>query len=75
MFDQTDAIRVIEDALDHEPFCAICGRPTMVRDVDDVLYLSCPAAKRSGGLLARLSATLLAHTDRRILDLRRSAAA
>ncbi len=75
MFERNDAIRIIEDALDQEPFCTTCDRPTTIRDVDDVLYLSCATVTRSGGFLTRLSATILAHTDRRILDLRTSAAA
>ncbi len=75
MFDRNDAIRIIEDALDHEPFCEICDRPTTIRDANGVLYLSCQIAARTGGFLTRLSATILAHTDRPILDLRRQAAA
>ena len=75
MFDRNDAIRIIDYALDHEPFCEICDRPTTIREVAGMLYLSCQIATRSGGLLTRLSATILAHTDRPILDLRRQAAA
>ncbi len=74
MFDRAGAIRVIEDALDHEPFCAVCDRPTTVREVDGVMFLSCPAATPSDGILSRLSAALLGHTDRPIADFRARAA-
>jgi hypothetical protein len=75
MFDRPGAIRVIEDALDHEPFCAVCDRPTTVREVDGVIYLSCPAATPGDGILSRLSAAILGHTDRPIADFGPAAAA
>ena len=75
MFDRAGAIRVIEDAMDREPFCGVCGHPTTVREVDGVLYLSCPAATPGDGILARLSAAFLAHTDHEIADFRPATAA
>ena len=75
MFDRAGAIRVIEDALDREPFCSVCDRPTTVRETDGVLFISCPAATPSDSILSRLSAALLGHTDRPIADFRPAVAA
>lgn len=75
MFDRSDALRVIEDALDRDPFCLACDRPTAIRDDDGILYLSCPAATPGDGILSRLSAAVFAHTDRLIVDMRPLAAA
>jgi hypothetical protein len=75
MFDRSGAIRVIEDALDRDPFCAVCDRQTTVRDDDGILYVSCPAATPGDGILSRLSAAVFPHTDRLIVDMRPLAAA
>lgn len=75
MFDRAGAIRVIEDALDRDPYCQVCDRPTTVREVDGVMYISCPAASPGGGILSWLSAALLGHTDRPIADFGSRAAA
>jgi len=75
MFDRAGAIRVIEDALDRDPFCSVCDRPTTVRETDGVMYISCPAATPGDGILSRLSAAFLGHTDRAIADFGTRAAA
>lgn len=75
MFDRAKAIRIIEEALDHQPTCVVCGRPTGIRDVGGSLFLSCPAIGAEGGVFARIRSAILAHTDRLILDAGEAAAA
>lgn len=75
MFDRANAIRIIEDALDREPDCAVCGRRTEIRDVDGTLYLSCPAVRSGDGVFARIRSVILAHTDRLVLELTEASAA
>lgn len=70
MFDRAKTIRIIEDALDERPYCAVCGKHTEIRDDGGILYVSCPAVGTTTGRLARILATVLAHTNRPILDLR-----
>jgi hypothetical protein len=75
MFDTSDAIRVIEDALDRQPYCPVCERPTTIHDEGGVLFLECPAVHPHGGLLARLGAAILGHLHQPLIELEMSAAA
>jgi hypothetical protein len=75
MFDRANAIRIIEDALDREPSCVVCGRRTEIRDVEGTLYLSCPAVRSGDGFIARIRSVILAHTDRPVLELTEASAA
>lgn len=75
MFDRAKIIRIVEDALDTDPYCPVCGQHTGIRDVGGTLYLSCPAADAPRGVVGRLMSALLAHTNRPILDLTEAQAA
>ena len=69
MFDRSAAILLVEDALDSEPFCPACDRRTTIHEEDGRLFLECPAVHPEGGLRARLSAVILAHLHRPLVDL------
>lgn len=69
MFDTTDAIRLIEDALDRQPTCPVCERQTTIHQEGGVLYLECPAVHPGEGFVARLSAAILGHLHQPLLEL------
>jgi hypothetical protein len=69
MFDRTATIRLVEDALDQQPFCPACERQTTIHEEAGRLYLECPAVHPDGGFMARLSAALLGHLHQPLVDL------
>ena len=75
MFDRAKAIRIIEDALDADPYCPVCGEHTEIRDVRGTLYLSCPVVETRRGVVARILSVVVAHIDRPILELTEAPAA
>ena len=75
MFDRTSALEVIERAIDTEPFCPVCGAPTMIQDDDGVITLRCSALMEPHGFFARIGAALIPHLQRELLDLRPGLAA
>jgi hypothetical protein len=75
MFDTSDAIRLIEDALDRQPYCPVCERQTTIHDEDGTLYLECPAVHPDGGFMARLGAAILGHLHQPLIELELPAAA
>jgi hypothetical protein len=75
MYDRVRALDVIERALDDEPYCPVCGAQTTIVDVDGRLMLYCAATVEPNGLIARLSAAMLPHVRRHVLDPEASLAA
>lgn len=65
----TRAVDAIERAIDLEPYCPACGAPTTVVEDGAELVLRCTATIEPEGLLARVSAAILPHLRRSILDL------
>jgi hypothetical protein len=70
MFDRARVVDRIEHAIDHEPYCPVCGALTTVIEEDGILVLRCTAAIEPEGVIARLGAAILPHLRRRIIDLR-----
>jgi hypothetical protein len=69
MFDNAGLLDQLERALDHDPFCPICGAPTTVEDDDNGrLWLVCSATMMPATLIGRLSAAILPHERRFIVD-------
>ena len=70
MFDDARVLDLIERALDDDPFCPACGSPNTIRD-DGAgrLCLVCSTSLAPRGLIQRVSAALLPHTRRRLVDL------
>jgi hypothetical protein len=75
MYDRVRALDVIERALDDDPYCPVCGAPTTIVDADGVLMLYCTATVEPSGLMARVSAAMLPHVRRQVLDLEEGLAA
>ena len=75
MFDHARAVDRIERAIDHEPYCPVCGASTSIVDEDGLLVLRCSATIEPEGLVARLGAAMLPHLRRSVLDLREELAA
>ena len=75
MFDRTNALDVIERAIDTDPFCPVCGAPTVIEDDHGVIYLACSTLGEPHGFLARIGAALMPHVRRELLDLRPGLAA
>ncbi len=69
MFDNARLLDQIEQALDHDPFCPICGAPTTVEGDDDGrLWLVCSATLMPATVIGRVSAAILPHERRLIVD-------
>jgi hypothetical protein len=75
MFERAKALDVIENALDTDPYCHVCGSPTTITDHDGHLVLECAAAESPEGLVARIAAFVLPHTRHEIIDLSEGIAA
>lgn len=75
MFDNARLLDLIERALDQDPYCPICGAPTAIEDDGGRLLLVCSATMRPGTVLGRLSAALLPHERRLVVDLSEGLAA
>jgi len=76
MFDNARVLDLLERAIDDDPMCRACGSPNTIED-DGAgrLCLVCPTTIAPAGLAARVSAALLPHTRRRLLDLTEHVAA
>ena len=66
MFDNSEMLALIEDALQSRPFCSVCGAPTTIHDVQGRLWLS---------ILARITRAILPHDRRVVVNLREYRAA
>jgi hypothetical protein len=75
MFDTAQMLELIERSLESDPFCSMCGAPTTIEDDDGRLWLVCSAASAPVGRIARLSAAVLPHERRLVVDLREYMAA
>ena len=74
MFDRVRALELIESAIDRDPFCPVCGSPTTITDEAGHIVLECSAAEPTS-LLGRVSAALMPHLRREIVDLSQGIAA
>lgn len=75
MFDHDRALDMIERATDQTPSCPACFAHTEVADEGGRLVLRCSAAADPRGGIERISAALLPHLHRSLLDLREDVAA
>jgi hypothetical protein len=75
MFDNARMLDFIERALDTDPFCPVCGSPTTIEDDDGRLWLVCSAAMTPTSVIARISAAVIPHKRRLVVDLSEYAAA
>lgn len=69
MFDNSQVLDLIERALDDEPFCPVCGAPTTIEDDDGRLWLVCSASTAPTTMIGRVSAAILPHKRRLVIDL------
>jgi hypothetical protein len=75
MFENARMLDLIEHALDVDPFCPVCGAPTTVEDEGGRLWLVCSATITPATVVGRLSAAILPHERRLVVDLREGLAA
>lgn len=75
MFDNARMLDLIEQAMDTDRYCPVCHAPMDIRDDAGRLWLECSATAAPDGLLARLSAALLRHPRRLVVDLTEDIAA
>jgi hypothetical protein len=75
MFDNAQMLELIERSLGTDPYCSVCAAPTTIVDDDGRLWLVCSAASAPVGRMARLSAAVLPHERRLVVDLREYLAA
>lgn len=76
MFDRVRALELIERAIDDHPTCPLCQSPSEVVDEGDgVIVIRCRASAAPEGRLARLSAAVLPHLHRSVVDLSEGVAA
>jgi hypothetical protein len=69
MFDNARLLDQIERAIDSDPFCPACSAPNTVIEADDSLWIVCSATIEPDGLLHRLSAAMLPHRRRIVVNL------
>ncbi len=69
MFDNAHLLDLIERTLERDPYCPVCNAPTTIEDDAGRLLLVCSAASTPTGLLDRLSAAILPHERRLLVDL------
>lgn len=74
MFDRVTVLAIIDQAFDQQRFCEACGAPNVLRNEGDVVVLECSMADAEG-VLARISAFLIPHTRRVVIDLSHGVAA
>jgi hypothetical protein len=75
MFDNARMLDLIERALDDDPFCPVCGAPTTIEDDRGRLWLVCSATMTPIGVVERVSAAILPHERRLLVDLSEGLAA
>jgi hypothetical protein len=69
MFDNARMLDFIERAIDDDPFCPVCGAPTTIEDDDGRLWLVCSAAMEPTTIAGRISAAVMPHKRRLVVDL------
>ena len=69
MFDNARMLDLIERALDDDPFCPICGASTTIEDDAGRLWLVCSAVTDLRTFIGRVSAVMLPHRRRLVVDL------
>jgi hypothetical protein len=69
MFDNARMLDLIERALDDDRFCPVCSAPTTIEDDDGRLWLVCSAAMGPATVIGRVSAAVMPHTRRLVVDL------
>ncbi|HEV7605467.1 MAG: hypothetical protein QOI37_1802 [Chloroflexota bacterium] len=75
MFENSQLLERVEHALDEDPYCPLCGAHTTIEDEDGRLWLVCAATTAPSSVLGRVSAAILPHERRLIVDLREDLAA
>lgn len=75
MFENARMLDLIEHALDVDPYCSVCGAPTTVDDRDGQLWLVCSATLPPTSVIERISAAILPHERRFVVDLSEGIAA
>jgi hypothetical protein len=75
MSENARLLDLIERALDVDPYCPVCGAPTTVDDRDGQLWLLCSATLSPSSVVERVSAAILPHERRLVLDLSEGLAA
>ena len=68
MFDRATVLEIIDRAFDEQPFCAVCGAPSILRNEGDRVILEC-SAPASTAFLGRIGDFLMPHTRRVVFDL------
>jgi hypothetical protein len=74
MFDRVTALEIVDTAFDQRRVCVACGAPTVLRSNGGSVTLECSDLRRSG-ILARIEAFLMPHTEDIVLDLSEGIAA
>jgi hypothetical protein len=69
MFDNASLLDQIERAIDSDPYCPACGATNTVVEADGSLWIVCAATIEPDGLLHRLSAAMLPHRRRIVVNL------
>jgi len=75
MFDNARMLDLIERTFEDDPFCPVCGAPTTIEDDDGRLWLVCSAAMEPTSVIDRVSAAILPHRRRLVVDLSEHVAA
>jgi hypothetical protein len=75
MFDNARMLDLIERALDDDPFCPVCSAPTTIEDDGGRLWMVCSAALEATSVVERVSAAILPHRRRLVVDLSEHVAA
>ena len=70
MFDNAELLERIEQALQSQPFCSVCGAATTIHDDRGRLWLTCSATPEPVGILARMTHAILPHDRRAVANLR-----
>ena len=75
MFENSQLLERVERALDDDPYCPLCGAHTTIEDEGGRLWLVCSATTAPTTVIGRVSAAILPHERRLIVDLREDLAA
>ena len=75
MYDRVTVLDIIDKAFDERRFCEVCGAPTVLQNRGDTVVLECSARAPDAGVLSRIGAFLVPHTQRVVIDLAEEIAA
>jgi hypothetical protein len=75
MFDRVTVLEIIDKAFDEQRFCEACGAPTVLQNRGHTVVLECSAQAPDAGVLSRIEAFLMPHTQRLVIDLSEGIAA